>query len=409
MARKYIIPLLIIILSSCQKPQENSDTILKYYGDVYEDIGYSVAKSDNGYVIAGQLTDVVRTSPNVLDPNSINNKKMGIIKTGLDGNQIWKKSFGDSPALGSKVLVLDDGSVVCTGFVTTSNLTKDIFVVKVDANGGTLMQKIYPFAGNQSGTDIIKTPEGFLVLGSSDAARLPVTDSTGNAAGKKDILLLRINDNLEQIGNDPTIKGFPGNDIGVAIKPDISGGYIVVGTTDRSELKTEQDKNNVILLRVNSIGDVTKTLIIGKKDDEYAADIEVTADGYIIPVTVGADGTNQSGYILKIPSDLYSSPTFGNAVFNSSEIPSYSFKAISGYKSNSFVIAGQTGTGTLAKMLFFAIDADGNLLAGKKKIYGGTGAQVAYDVITDTDDYIIAVGKNSYENNSLITLLKFRF
>ena len=72
-------------------------------------------------------------------------------------------------------------------------------------------------------------------------------------------------------------------------------------------------------------------------------------------------------------------------------------------------MAGQAGTGSSAKMLIFVTDSDGNLVEGKQMIAGGTGAQVAYDVISDGDDNIIAVGKNSYETNSMISLLKFRF
>ena len=49
------------------------------------------------------------------------------------------------------------------------------------------------------------------------------------------------------------------------------------------------------------------------------------------------------------------------------------------------------------------------LMTVNEMIGSGTGIQVAYDVIWDDDDKIIAVGKNSYENNSMISLLKFNF
>ncbi len=409
MKRNYGILLLLIVLSSCQKSQDYNDNILKFYGDVYEDIGYSVAKTDNGYVIGGQLTIVSRTGNYINTDKSQNNKKLAIIKTDADGNEIWKKSFGDKlTGTGSKIIVLDDGSIVCTGYLTdTVNLQRDIFVVKVDANGETLMQKTYQSSGNQYGIDIVKTSEGFLILGSTDVARLPLTDSTGNIAGNKDILLIRTDNNLEQIQS--IVKGYPGNDVGAAIKPDINGGYIVAGTTDRSEIKTDQAANNILLLKINSLFQVTNSKIIGKTDDEYAVDLEVTSDGYIIPVTVGADGTNQKGFILKVPQDIYSTPVFGSYIALTDPTISYSLKAISKYKTNSFVLAGQTGTGSLAKMLVIAIDADGNKVAGKEKILVGTGSQAAYDVISDSDGSIIAVGENSYETNSLICLLKFRF
>jgi hypothetical protein len=79
------------------------------------------------------------------------------------------------------------------------------------------------------------------------------------------------------------------------------------------------------------------------------------------------------------------------------------------YKSSSFLLAGQYGTGLLARILIFSIDEYGNMVEGRKKITGGTGSQAANDVISDSEGNIIVVGKNSYENNSLITFLKFRF
>ena len=62
-----------------------------------------------------------------------------------------------------------------------------------------------------------------------------------------------------------------------------------------------------------------------------------------------------------------------------------------------------------AKMLIFVTDSEGNQVAGKDMITTATGVQVAYDVITDENDDIIVVGKNSFENNSMISLFKIRF
>lgn len=410
MTRKYVILLLIILFSSCEKSQDKDDNLLKFYGDALEDIGYSVAKIENGYVITGQFTEVARTGGNSIDnDNSI--RKMGIIKTGTDGNMIWKKSLGDRPqAAGSKVLALGDGSVICTGYVVDSvTLKRDIFVVKLNADATESLQKVYKSDGNQYSTDIIETTEGFLILGTTDVERQPLTDSTGNADGKKDILLLRINSNLEPVV-PPTAFGFPGDDEGAALKADINGGYIVVGTTDRSE--PGQAQNNIFLLRVNTDGSATQPRILGGTDDEYAADIEVLSNEYLVAGTIGSEGTNQQGYVWKISNNIYAAPTIAHEIVietSSSTSLSFSVKAICRYKTNSFVMAGQAGTGSSAKMLIFVTDSDGNLVEGKQMIAGGTGAQVAYDVISDGDDNIIAVGKNSYETNSMISLLKFRF
>jgi hypothetical protein len=403
---KLFMPLFLFLFLSCEKNQDEHNSILKFYGSQYEDIGYSVALADNGYVISGQLTELVHYSD--VDREV---KKLGIIKTGSDGNQIWKMSFGGRLAgTGLKVIINDDASVVATGYVTDSvTLEKDIIVVKVNSDGTGVLEKIYKATGNQSGSDIIKTPEGFLVMGTTDVLRESLNDSTGNKEGKTDILLLRINNNLEQIVA-PGVFGFPGNDAGAAIKKDINGGYIIVGTTDRSE--PGQSGNNILLLKINADGSTKQSNIIGGTDDEYAADIEVLNDGYIIAVTVGAEGEDQWIYVSKISKNIFDVPPVPVKLplqSTSSSIKSFSVKAISPYRSNSFVMTGQAGTGSSAKMLIFVTDPFGTLVTNKVLIAGSTGIQVGYDVVSEATDDIIAVGKNSYEKNTMISLLKFRF
>ncbi|MCX6256047.1 MAG: hypothetical protein NTV31_16470 [Bacteroidia bacterium] len=229
---------------------------------------------------------------------------------------------------------------------------------------------------------------------------------------KKDILLLRINNSLEPI-IEPQVKGFPGNDEGVAIKPDINGGYIVVGTTDRSDQPpADQGGNNIFLMRINSDGSTTEPRILGGPDDEYAADIEVLSDGYLIAGTVGIEGPDQRGCFWRLSADIYAAPINSDKLkIETTTTPDgpFSIKAICSYKTSSIVMAGQSGTGTSAKMLIFVTDKDGNQVVEKEIIIGGTGLQVANDVISDDDGNIIAVGKNSYEKNSMISLFKFRF
>jgi hypothetical protein len=59
-------------------------------------------------------------------------------------------------------------------------------------------------------------------------------------------------------------------------------------------------------------------------------------------------------------------------------------------------------------MLVMVLDEYGQE-SGTALITGGTGLQTANDVITDSDGNIIAVGKSSNKNNSMISFLKFRF
>lgn len=421
MLRKYLAIILLVILSSCEKNNDGDSRILKLYGDALEDIGYSISKITDAYYIGGQFTEVVRNDQgNSIDAEN-SRKKMAIIKTGLDGNTIWKKSFGgDLVAVGAKVLALDDGSVVSTGYVIDAVTgQKDIIVVKVSSDGGNSIQKIFngsgeevygnPDDGNQYGIDLVQSADGFVLLGSTDLERLSGSDPTGNIKGNSDVFLLKLDSNLEPVGV-PKVTGFPGNDEGAAIKQDGNGGYIIVGTTDQSE--PDQSLNNILVIKTNSDAVATQTRILGSTDDEYASDIEVLDDGYMIAGTVGSESTDQWVYVTKVPENIFADQLCERkykVVSASSNATSFAVMAISRYRNSSFVMAGQAGTGSSAKMLVFITDSEGVQVEGKEMVTAATGIQVAYDVISDDDDNIIAVGKNSYENNSMISLYKFRF
>ena len=402
--------IIMFFFTSCEKSQDNNDPLIRFYGDAYEDVGYSISTAEGGYIIAGLFTEITRIENNYIEKYT---RKMAVIRTDADGNTVWENKLGDNfPAEGSKVISLDDGAFLCAGYtIDTVSSQKNMFVVKLNGDGAVAAQKIFERSGNQYGTDIIKTPEGFMILGVTDVAKPASAESLGNISGKKDILVLRIDDNLDWI--DEFAYGFPGNDEGVAFKADSDGGYIVVGTTDRSELdKSEQDQNNIFLLKINSVGGAPEFRIVGGIDDEYAADIEVLSDGYFVVGTIGSDGSAQKGYGWKFSSNINAPIILKHDIViktSPSENLSLSVNAIARYKSNSFVMAGQAVIGSSTKMVIFVTDADGYPVDGKNIIAGSTGSQVAYDVISDDNDNIIAVGKNSYGNNSMISLLKIRF
>lgn len=413
MKRKIIPVLVSLLLISCEKGLDLNEGIMKFYGDAYEDLGYSIAQTTDGYLITGQYTQIFRSTTQLGSYIDSSLKKIIVLKTNTDGDVVWKSVLGGNlTGSGTKVIALDDGTCVVAGFVNDPKFMKDIYVAKIGTDGSIISGKSFNIAGNQYSTDIIKTPSGYLLLGTTDEKREPLTESTGNAAGKKDIMILSLDNSFNSIIPIPA-QGFPGNDEGAAIKQDPDGGYIIIGTTDRSDQPSSvQAANNVILMKMNPDGNITKPRILGGLNNESVADFEVVNDGYMIAGTIGTEGSDQRGYIWKVPFNINSDPLLEHEVdidATSSTKSLFSVKAMCRYKTNSFLVAGQTGTGLSSRFLIFAIDASGYLLEDKKKITGGTGTQSANDVISDTEENVTIVGSNIYENNSLITFLKFRF
>src|SRR4030042_1450093 len=385
MKGKIFAAIILIFFTSCEKGGNEDDTILKFFSEAYGDTGNSIAIGEDGYYICGQLTEsLINNAP----------KRAGILKAGFDGNLTGRiKTLGSSEGSASKVIVLEDGSVLCTGYVLGDVTQKDIIVFHFNSDLSIIDSIVYQSPGNQYGVDIIETAEGFLVLATTDVKREPATEVTGNAAGKKDILLMRIKDNLDPLTSIPAV-GFIGNDEGVAIKPDLNGGYIVVGTTDRSDRPaTDQSGTHIFLLRVNSDGSTTQPRIVGGTSNEAASDFEVLSDGYLIAGTTGNTGTNQQGYIWKMARNIYDPPEYEHKIEIDPSSTTFSIRAMSRYKSSSFLLAGQYGTGLSARLLIFSVDAYGTPVEGRIKINGGTGTQVANDVISDESDNIITIGR----------------
>lgn len=396
-----ILIIILFLFTACEKTDEDGNILYKLYGEGYQDTGNCITLAEDGYYIGGQLVRLIKNGGYITDSF----KEAGIIRTDKEGNIKWKETFGKRmTGITVRVMTLDDGSVICLGNLTdTVSLQKDIIVSHFKSDGSGVVQKIFKIPGNQTGADILKTGNGFIILGTTDVERQPLTDSTGNRQGKKDVLLFRIGNNLEQIGTYLSM-GFPGDDTGVTLKNDEGGGYIILGVTDRSG--PEQADNNILLMKINSDGSATQPVILGGLEDENAIDMELLDDGYLIAGTTGKETDKQTINILRLTKNIYSPPVITRTI--SAANSSWAVRSMNRYRGDYFVLAGQSGNTANARMLVFVVDPYGNQVEGMQKIFGGAGSQTAYDVVSDSEN-IIVVGKDSYENNSLVSLIKFRF
>ncbi|MFN8211296.1 MAG: hypothetical protein U0T33_10095 [Bacteroidales bacterium] len=401
--------LILLVLASCQKNTEVPYE-LKFYGDTREDIGYSVAIATDGYIIAGQMEVMSRQNGYIDESKS--NKELCVLKTDWGGNLIWQAVAGDAGAdMGSKVYQLSDGSMICVGTYTdtVSNTSRDwkkqIFIVKITKDGSVLWKKTYGGADNQTGKDIVESTGGFLVLGTTDAFSGPVTDSTGNPKGKTDLYILKLNSNGDSL--DSYQRGYPVNETPAGIKKDIDGRFIVIGTTEMSLKNSGMAGNNIFAIKLNSAGDVIDSRIIGTTEEEYASAFEVMTDGYLVAGTVGSAVASQQGYVVKLKRDIHADPFFSQK-FKISEYPT-SIKSLCKYQGSTYVAAGYVYVNPGLRMVVTEIDESGNPVSGASLIHGSVGDQVVNDVAAGDDGYVIAVGRNTYEVNSMISFLKFKF
>lgn len=395
--------LTVFLLPGCEK-ESGPDILLRLYGDAYEDIAYSIALADDELVIGGLRTVLTRRDGNYIESSDRN---MGIFKTGLSGLQVWEATPGSTNSdEASRVLVLDDGSIIAVGMTITGTgvaANSDIYIVKLDSDGQLIWQSSIGGTGNEYATDIVaKTDGGFMVSGVTDAYRAESGGFTENIAGKKDFLLVEISSTGDSLSSNAF--GYGGDDICTRMKSDRLNGYILFGNTDNSS-QPGLEKNNLLLIRLNEDASNRGAAIIGDQDDEYAADFEVLSDGYLLTATVGKDNENTQIEIVGLTTNIQDEPRFRRN-FRVNDLPS----AVNtlAVRDGAYYIGGRIGILSSSDMLFLQIDEYGETV-GEPIISGGTGSQEVFDILLSDDGFLYAAGTTAYENNTMMCLLKFRY
>jgi hypothetical protein len=238
----------------------------KTFGGAETDAGYSVQQTtDGGYILCGSTKS-----------QAAGNNEMWLIKTDVDGNKLWDKTFsGKGWTTGVSVQQTKDGGYIAcgsTGFIWDPNQAIWITVTKTDASGNKEWDNI--IGGDEqeryTGTAVLQTTDGdYIVYGRTDNmdALLIKIDSKGNKLwDKKYREIYGAGNSIQQTtddgyivcgtapsfehrsevvwlmktdvdGNEEWIKTF-GNEkatitVGHSVQQTMDGGYVVCGTTYR--------------------------------------------------------------------------------------------------------------------------------------------------------------------------------
>jgi len=130
----------------------------KTFGGKYDENANSLAAVDYGYVIAGST-------------NSHNNSRdydVYLVKTDLEGNLTWENHYGKADDdQGRSVVPTGDGYVV-TGYTSSiGNFYKDVYILKTDLNGSPVWNRTYGGSDMDEGNAIVQTDYGYAVAGYS--------------------------------------------------------------------------------------------------------------------------------------------------------------------------------------------------------------------------------------------------
>jgi len=130
-------------------------------GTIYHDIGYSVQQTnDGGYIIAGET---------YMGGNRID---VLLIKTYADGTMEWDQTFGeyDDKDIGYSVQQTDDGGYIIAGAARTPGQFWDGLLIKTDLNGYEMWNQSFGDGGHDYCRSVLQADDGsYIATGYTDS------------------------------------------------------------------------------------------------------------------------------------------------------------------------------------------------------------------------------------------------
>jgi len=235
---------------------------------------------DGGFILAGE-TSMYGTNNDFL-----------LIRTDMDGNQIWLKTYGGPYVDGADAAYpAGDGGFLVSGLTNSfGGGGYDLHLLKTDMEGDSVWAYSYGGAADDWSATSCQTSDGGLAIAGATASF---------GFGGDDIYLVRVNSDGDTLWTRSY--GGAGNEWGLSIKELPDSGFVIAGQTN----SFGNGSNDIYLLRLDANGDSLWFTTFGGEGDDWGRSVTVTEDGgYII-----AGSTNSFGaggydvYVIRTASD----------------------------------------------------------------------------------------------------------
>ena len=318
------------------------------------------------------------------------------------GQNTWVKTFGGDLDFyrGKSIIPTNDDEFILTGFsVPPGNTQFDILVIKLNSTGDTIWKKTFGGSGSEEGSSITLTKDsGFVLTGSTNSRN---GDFSGMNKGYNDIFVMKLNSSGDIVWK----KTFGGSldENGNSITTTKDGGFILTGKTEPVDGDFSQiiGGSDIFVMKLNSSGDIVWKKTFGGSSDDEGSSITLTDDGSFVLTgyTWSNDGElNGSDIIvMKMNSsgDIVWKKTFGG----SDDEKGYS---ITTTNDGGYVLTGETYSNDrdfsgMNKMNgnIFVIKLDENGDNVWKKTFGGSGDENGYSITTTSNGEIVLTGWTS--------------
>jgi len=262
-------------------------------GGENEDRGHSfIQTSDGGYAVAGYTTSF-----------GAGDKDIYVVKLDANGNLQWTKTIGGPESEESHSLIqTSDGGYAIAGYTKSFGAGgEDVYVVKLDANGNLQWTKTIGGGDRDGCESLIQTSDGgYAIAGYTDSF------GTGDYVGVcvvQDVYVVKLDANgnpqwTKTIGSRICRGLFNGYDDGSSLIQTSDGGYAIAGTT----YSFGAGEADVYVVKLDANGNLQWTKTIGGKNDDWGSSLIQTSDGgYAIAgstTSFGAGGADV--YVVKL-------------------------------------------------------------------------------------------------------------
>ncbi len=323
-----------------------------------------IQTQDGGFAIAGYTNS-----------NSNGYTDLLVLKTDAEGNTEWSSTFGGTGwEYGYGIAETADGGYVVTGYTTSENMNKDVYLVKTDNTGNLVWEKTFGSDGLEVGYSVcVTTDDDILICGFTDA----------DTNGEEDLYVIKTDDQGDLIWSQTY--GEERSEIGQSIKQASDGSYMVIGATGSAFNTGNQD---VWMLNLAENGDMNWNKTFGNTSDSFPFDWGKSASQMNTGEWIIAGNSNivspMQAYVVKTDSagnqewQLNYGDTFydyGNSVCVNDD--------------GSFLVAGATKVpGTLYNQLYLRyFDENANELWTKS--LGGDNTEWANAVCSVQDGFVV--------------------
>lgn len=281
----------------------------KFIGVSRSDISKKLIQiSDGGFIIVG----TTNSKDSSADKQLYND--IFVVKTDINGNQIWSKTFGSKEGedVAYSVIEAEDKTLMIIGATNSQDLgfdlkgKNDVLVMNLTADGTLIWMKNFGGTHDDEGGDIIQGENGnYYIVGYSESSDGDISTNEG----KRDFLIMSIDDKGTLIWLKTY--GFDFNENLFQIRKSVNGGFILLGNSNTTRIiypehKQIEGDNYCVILKISDEGLLEwESGYNGGDVNPYYLTETPNGDIFVTGFIVTTDGfsTNQKTWLLRLDKD----------------------------------------------------------------------------------------------------------